>query len=74
MIWGSILAGLACGVLSGFGLDLFGSTWQPGLSDFAGAILPGILGIALAASGVTDRVRWEAKDWRAYLDGPQTID
>ena len=75
-IAGSVVSAaiLLFGVLSGFGLDLFGSTWQPGLSDFAGAILPGILGIALAASGVTDRVRWEAKDWRAYLDGPQTID
>lgn len=75
-ILGGVLAAaiLLFGVLSGFGLDIFGSTWQPGLTDFAGAIVPGILGIILAAANITDRVRWNKEEWERYLEGPQTIE
>ena len=75
IIGGVLAAGiLLFGVLSGFGLDIFGSTWRPGLTDFAGAIVPGILGILLATANITDRVRWDKDDWTRYLEGPQTID
>lgn len=73
VIGGVIAAGiLLFGVLAGFGLDIFGSTWRPGLLDFAGALIPGIAAIAIAASNIADRARWEKDEWASYLRGPET--
>lgn len=74
-IAGAVLAAalLLFGVCASIGLDLFGSTWSPAVSDFVGVIVPGVAGIAAAIIGMPDRARWDEGEWERYLEGPQTI-